>query len=64
MENESRHRRIPKGTGMAIGMACGVLIGLALENGGMGLLFGAACGSGFEVFLAQQRKTKNGSTQD
>ena len=61
MENESRIRRIPKGTGMAIGMACGILIGLALDNGGIGLLFGAACGIGFEAFLEQQRKMKDGS---
>jgi len=64
MENESRNRRIPKGTGMAIGMAFGLLIGIALDNGGMGLLFGVACGSGFEAFFGQQRKMKDGSSQD
>jgi hypothetical protein len=58
MENKSRNNRIPRGTGMAIGMACGVVIGLALKNGGMGLLLGAACGSGFEAELERRRKMK------
>ena len=62
MENGSRNRQIPRGTGMAIGLAFGVLIGLVLDNGAMGLLLGVACGSGFEVELERRRKMKDGST--
>ena len=64
MANGSRNRRIPRGTGMAIGLALGVLIGLVLDNGAMGLLLGVACGSGFEAELERRRKMKDGSNQD